>query len=100
VGAAGIVVGAVTGGITIADKSSIASRCNGNHCPPSTYDDLSSATTMATVSTIAFAVGGAGAAVGVVSWLLGKQGPAETAHSAARLIPAVGVGTVGLAGTF
>jgi hypothetical protein len=100
VAAAGVGIGAVTGILTLSDKSSIASRCNGTHCPPSTYGDLSSANTMATVSTVAFAVGAAGAAVGVVAWLLGRQGPPEAPPPVARATPAVGLGTIGLAGTF
>jgi hypothetical protein len=102
VAAAGVATGTVTGIITLSDKSSIASRCNGTRCPPSTYDDLTNANTFATISTVAFAVGGVGAAVGVVSWLLRPSTPDSPAVApvAVRVHPAVGLGTVGFAGTF
>jgi hypothetical protein len=54
VGGAGLIAGAITG--LSADK----------HCPPSAYDTLDSAKSMATISTIAFGVGIAGIAAGTV----------------------------------
>ncbi len=98
VAAAGVALGTVTGILAFTGKGSIASQCNGTHCPPSTYDALSSADTLATVSSVAFAVAAAGASVGVASWLLGRHGP--PAPAAARVTPVVGLGAAGLAGTF
>jgi hypothetical protein len=98
VGAAGLATGAVTGILTFSDKSSIASRCNGNRCPPSTYADLSSANTLATVSTVAFVVGAGGAVVGVLGWLLDRH--ESPAASVAHVTPLIGPGSVGLAGAF
>jgi hypothetical protein len=109
VAAAGVVAGTVTGIMTLSDKGSIASQCNGNRCPPSTYDSLSTANTLATTSTVAFAVAGGGAVVAVVSWLLraGDAAPTQPAAGAARsndahvaATPALGVGYVGLTGVF
>jgi hypothetical protein len=103
VAAAGIATGTVTGILTLSDKSSIASRCNGTRCPPSTYNDLSTANTLATVSTVAFGVGAAGAALGVVAWLLQPSAPApapDSAPAAVQVRPVLGLGAAGLAGTF
>jgi hypothetical protein len=99
IAAAGLAVGTVTGIMTIADKGSIASQCNGTRCPPSTYDSLSTANTLATTSTVSFVVAAAGAGVGVVAWLLG-HGSAPPTASSARVMPVIGVTTVGLRGAF
>jgi hypothetical protein len=65
VGAAGVVVGAITGALAIGDKSSLSSACGPSKvCGPSEESALSSAKTMATVSTVAFIVGGVGLAAG------------------------------------
>jgi hypothetical protein len=99
----GVGVGAVTGVITLRDKSSIASQCNGTLCPPSTYDKLDSASTMATVSTVSFAVGGAGAALGLAAWLLGwgVESPSDAATSATiRVTPYFGLASGGISARF
>lgn len=70
VGAVGVVVGAVTGILTLSKASDVKSRCEGVVCPPAVEDDLSSSKTTATISTIGFAVGGAGVAAGVIGLLL------------------------------
>ena len=100
VAAAGVVLGSVTGVMTLTQKSSIASKCNGNRCPPSTYDSLSSANTLATVSTVSFIVAGAGAAVGVTAWLLGRDHGTAPPTTGVRVTPWVGVGSLGASGTF
>jgi hypothetical protein len=104
VAAVGVGVGAVTGVMTLSDKSSIASRCNGTRCPPSTYGKIDSANTLATVSTVSFAVGGAGAALGVAAWLLGwgveAPPPAPGSGNSVRVAPWVGLGSLGVDGRF
>ncbi len=101
----GLGVGAVTGVMTLNEKSSIASQCNGTRCPPSTYGKIDSVNTLASVSTISFVVGGAGAAVGVAAWLLGwgVDSPSSTAASSSdsvRVAPWVSLGSAGVAGRF
>ena len=66
VGAAGLTVGAITGSIAIAKFGDVAPQCPEGRCPPDVHDDVDSGTTLGTVSTIAFIVGGVGVAVGVV----------------------------------
>ena len=100
----GVGVGAVTGVMTLSDKSSIASQCNGSLCPPSTYDKMDSANMLATVSTVAFAVGGAGAAVGLAAWFFGwgvdPPSSAPASGQAVHIEPRIGLGTAGVAGSF
>lgn len=75
VAAAGLAVGAITGGIALSETSKLEEHCDANPCPggepqdPDEADRYDRAQTMATVSTVGFVVAGAGAALGV-TWLL------------------------------
>ncbi len=61
VGAAGLVVGAVFGGLALGAKGSAGDNCSSDllHCNAQGIDDLDKARTFATVSTIGFIAGGA-----------------------------------------
>jgi hypothetical protein len=102
VAGAGVLVGTITGILTLSKKSSAKSGCTNDLCPPSTYDDIDSAHSFATVSTISFIVAGVGATVGVLSMLLGNDStPAATPTPAeARVTPWIGLGSAGVRGTF
>lgn len=68
VGAAGVAVGSVAGILAISKKADLS--CGDNReCRDTAASDLTTARTMADVSTVAFVVGGVGAAVGVVGLL-------------------------------
>ena len=98
VGAVGIGVGTVAGLIVGARSSDLSSNCRRDgSCPRSQESTLSSAETMATVSTVGFIVGAAGVAAGVILLLTGSSGNA----SAQRTVrPLLGAGFAGLDGTF
>src|SRR5579883_2189933 len=104
VAAVGVVVGTVTGILTFSDKSSASNGCKNNQCPPSTYNDIDAAKSMATISTVSFIVAGAGAAVGIVSLLVGggsssSTPPASAATAASarpRVSPWIGIGAAGV----
>ena len=104
VGGVGLIVGSITGALSLAKTSSIkgSSACAGTVCNPSEDGELSSARTMATVSTVSFIAAGAGAVVGLVALFTGRgSAPASAEHAASvRLEPTFGVGTVGLRGEF
>jgi hypothetical protein len=68
-GAAGLAVGAITGGVATAKVGDIRDQCPQSPCPADLADDKDSAITFATVSTVTFIVGGLIAAGGV-TWLL------------------------------
>ena len=70
VAAAGIVVGSITGISAISHKNAAKQRCVAGGCPPSTWSDLDSAQSMATVSTVGFVIGAIGLVVGAGSILL------------------------------
>lgn len=96
----GVAVGSVTGLMSISDKNAAQNQCYGNRCPPSTYGTLDSASTMATVSTVSFVVAGAGAALGVFSFLLRGDDTQPPATGSVSVSPYVGVGALGARGTF
>ncbi len=89
--------GAVTGGASLAMSSSLSDDCVDDVCPPEREGDLDTATTLAHVATVGFAVGVAGAAVGVVGLLV--AGPEEAPDSASLRLR-VGIGSLGIAGSF
>lgn len=102
VGAAGILAGAITGGISISKTNELKDACDDKPCPTSREPDIASANTMANVSNVSFALGAVGAAVGVVGLLLPRSPRQEKAAGAGHvhLMPIVGPGGVGVSGTF
>lgn len=99
VGAAGVLVGAITGGITLAQAGTIRDTCGNNVCGASQQDAISSATTLANVSNVSFVIGALGAGVGVVGLVL-SQPRASTPKTALSVTPVLGPGILGASGTF
>jgi hypothetical protein len=91
VGVVGVALGAVFGAIASAKWSQAKSDC-GAGCAPDApaQSEKSSASTLATLSTVGFVVGGAGLAGGVVLWFVAPSG------GTVQIAPAVGGGTTGL----
>jgi hypothetical protein len=96
VGGAGLVVGGITGILAMGKHSTLSGECTST-CPPSAQSDLDSYHTMGTISTVGFIVAGVGAAAGVI--LLVTQ-PKTTATTGLRIVPTVGLGSLGAAGSF
>ena len=100
IGAAGLVTGAVAGGLALSKRSSLDAVCTSAHaCPLGEAGDISSLKTTSTLSTVGFVVGGVGAATGVALLLFRPSSRAE-GDSAASLTPYVGPTGAGIAGTF
>ena len=97
----GVIVGSITGVISMTKTSSVKQSCVGNQCPPADFNDIDTAKTMATVSTISFIAGGVGAVVGVIGLFTGKpSAPAASGPESAGVEPWIGVGSLGLKGRF
>jgi hypothetical protein len=88
VGVAGLVVGGVAGLVAISHKNAAAEDCVNGECPRSTWNDLDSANSMATLSTVGFIVGAVGIAVGASALILHEE--PRPRRSAVRIVPDVG----------
>jgi hypothetical protein len=100
VGGAGLVLGAVTGGLALGKHGTLHNECPGNVCPPSASSDLSSYHTMGTLSTVGFIVAGVGAVGGVVLLFVGPKTQAQSTTGTFQLTPYVGAGSLGAVGRF
>lgn len=99
---AGIIVGAITGGLSLSMTSELKKVCvPNNNCPQREQGSIDSANTMANVSTATFVIGGVAAAAGVVLMLVdvGPKSPPKGA-SKVRVEPWISIGGAGLRGSF
>lgn len=98
VAVAGIGFGTVAGIVTLSKKSTINELCQGTRCAPSAESAVSSGRTWATLSTISFIVGGAGAAAAVVGFFLPTASKTKVAAALSRV--EVGPRWLGVRGSF
>ena len=101
VGGVGLVIGAITGAVSISKVNAIKKDCNPTTgaCPPSDASKGASANTLATVSDIGFILGGVGVAAGVTLILWpGKKTTDSAATTGLVLSP--GLGGASLSGSF
>jgi hypothetical protein len=96
VGVVGVGVGTAFGVIALGKASKVNDACTGTHCPPSTKSDVDSGRSAATISTIGFAVGGAGLIAAAVGYLVLSKPSA----SALRVVPFVTANGAGVDGRF
>lgn len=91
----GLVVGTITGVMTLSTASTVKDTCNGDgRCPPSAQSDLDSASTTGAISTVGFVVGVVGIAVGITGIFMST--PRTETRSGFRIAPT----GHGVAGTF
>lgn len=95
VGGAGLILGGVTGGLAIGKHGDLALSCP-KGCLPAQQGELDSFHTLATLSTVGFILGGAGAAAGTILLL---TAPKKSANEP-RVTPVLGLGYLGAKGTF
>ena len=95
----GVVVGTVTGFMSLSKASDVKNACDGTTCPRSIDGDLQSGRTLGNVSTISFAVAGAGAVVGVIGLLVAPHRE-RAPDAAAWIAPWIGPGSAGVGGAF
>jgi hypothetical protein len=93
VGGAGLLAGIITGAVAGSMASGLKSRCVGGTCYGQDRNDLATANGMANASNATFAIGGAGAVLGVV--LLLASSPSKDEKGEPK-VEAVGMGDVGL----
>lgn len=85
-GGGGILLGAITGGIALGAKNALDDACaTKTSCPRESQEDIDTLTTMSTVSTVGFVVGGVVAAAGIIVVIALPKGsdkrPAATAEA-------------------
>ena len=97
VGGAGLVVGAVAGGVAVSKHASLQKVCPGGACPASQASNLDGYHVVSALSTAGFVAGGVLAAAGVV---LVVTAPRSTEPSSAGVAPVIGAGRIGLRGWF
>jgi hypothetical protein len=115
VGGVALAVGAGFGAVALKGKNDL--KCPGNECSPSEGDKLSDAKTAGNISTAGFIVGGVGVVLGTVLFFTASPSSSASNRGAARLAGAplppprtglsaleprafVGIGQIGLAGSF
>jgi hypothetical protein len=98
IGGAGLILGGVTGGLAMGAHSTLAGECPGGTCPSNKQSDVDSYHTLGLLSTIGFAVGGVGAATGIVLLLIApkhESAPAAAQGPGLQVAPLVGPGGLG-----
>jgi hypothetical protein len=95
IGGVGLLVGAITGIVTLAQTSAIKDECNEDVCPASEGENIDDAELVANISNVSFAVAGVGAVLGVVGLFVGGDD-----SESARIQPILGPGFVGVRGAF
>jgi hypothetical protein len=100
VGAAGLAMGAVAGGVALGEKGTLASACTDGHCGQSQADTLGAYHTATTLASIGFIGGGAVLLGGIVMLATSPPRPFKEKPSSAWITPTVGPGGIGAAGAF
>lgn len=75
VAAAGVVLGAISGGLAVGAGSDAQTACPDLRCSQGAFDDVESGRRWATVSTVSFIVAGVGAAIGLYGVFAGRRAP-------------------------
>ncbi|MCB9587165.1 MAG: PEGA domain-containing protein [Polyangiaceae bacterium] len=102
VGATGVLVGGVCGIIATQKEAQLAEDCPGGKCPRTSDADLANTKSYAIASTVGFAVGVVGLAIGGYLWFFDgtDQSAPPRAARGPRVGAFVGVSSLGLAGEF
>lgn len=88
VGGAGLVAGAITGGLAMAETEALEDRCGGTRCPLGEVSAHDRIEALAHASNATFVVGGLGVAAGVTALVL--ELTRDEGADAARVTPLVG----------
>ncbi len=107
-GAVGLIVGTVTGAMSLSKASELHDECPQMGpeewiCPEERHSEMDTAYTLAHVSTASFIIAGVGVGLGLVSlFAFGSNSDEadESAHKGILVSPTVGLGTLGLTGQF
>lgn len=104
VGAVGLGVGGVFGGLAISKANEVKDTCDGSVCPNSSRNKTAKEDSLlyGNISTVSFIVGGVAAAAGVALLVINLNAPAEKPKEppAGYVRPWIGLGQAGVYGKF
>ncbi len=95
-GAVGLAVGATFGALTLATKSTLDGNCTDRRCPPSQQSNVSTLSRDSWIANAGFGVAIVGAAVGTTLLVINNAHDTSTL----RVTPTIGLGAVGVTGSF
>jgi hypothetical protein len=98
IGGAGLAIGLIAGGIALSKKSDLDGKCTDKICGRDDHGELDTAKTWAGVSTASFIIGGLFLAGGLAATIASSKSSGQT--NKPHVTPVVGLGGVGLDGTF
>jgi hypothetical protein len=100
-GGAGLVVGGVTGIVSLVRTSDVQAGCVRDVCPATSADEIDSATLLANVSNVGLAVGAIGVVLGIVGIAISDSGAEdEEAAAPVQVAPMLGPTSFGIVGRF
>lgn len=100
IGAVGLVVGTITGAVSLSIASDVTDQCVNDVCPSSVEADADRSLSLAHVSTVSFVLAGVGAGLGILGLTVFADDEPSTTPTGARVEPWVGLGAGGLRGAF
>jgi hypothetical protein len=86
--------------LSLSKTSDLEEACPGKACSRDRQDDIDSATLLANISNVGFGVAIVGAALGIYGLTQRSRTESATAFTRVRVRPIVGLGSVGLDGSF
>ena len=100
-GGAGLIVGGVTGIVSLVRTSDVQSQCIQDVCPASSADQIDSAMLLANVSNVGLAVGGVGVVLGIVGIAISdSEAEGDEAPPPVQVAPMLGPTSFGIVGRF
>ncbi len=101
IGAAGLAVGGITGGIAVGDHGTLNNECKNGVCSSSqAKSDLDGFHTMTGISTAGFIVGGVALAAGAALFFMSPSSSSTKSASHVSITPTIGLGSIGAVGQF
>ncbi len=100
VGGAALLIGTITGVMSLTQASDLKDQCPDDFCTPEKQEDIDTMMTLGHVSTAGFVIAGVGIGLGVFSLLTSGSGQEQPTVSGVVVRPWLGFGVAGVAGKF
>jgi hypothetical protein len=100
IGAAGLLVGGITGAVALVKGRQLNDACTGGVCYRYQEDELNSGRALAHSSTVSLSVGGGGVLIGIAGLIAFPPGRKTKKSQTATVIPLIGPGSLALVARF